>query len=95
MAGNQEVTFVPEGGNAETEQVEQLQDIKSELEEIKEYTVNPKWWFARGLMQGAGALVGSILALILVGWLLALLGFIPGLGDMARYVASYLDRVAK
>lgn len=99
---SEEIIFVPEGeaqaSETETlaEEVEQLQeDIKSDLEDIKSLTGDSKTWFWRGIMQGAGAIVGSIFMLILLGWLLSLLGVIPGVGEIADYVALYLDKVSR
>ncbi len=104
MAENKdEVTFVPEevAQKQETpaglvEEVGQLQeDIKTDLEEIKAITGDSGTWFWRGIMQGAGAIVGSILMLIFLGWFLGLLGVIPGFGEIADFIRSYLDRVSR
>jgi hypothetical protein len=97
-----EITFVPESEARASEEgtlveeVEQLQeDIKSDLEDIKSLTGDSKTWFWRGIMQGAGAIVGSIFMLILLGWLLSILGVIPGVGEIADYIGQYLNRVSR
>ncbi len=96
------ITFVPETVAATpsdvslAEEVEQLQeDIKSDLEDIKTLTGDSGTWFWRGIMQGAGAIIGSILMLILLGWVLSIVGIIPGFGELADYIRSYLDRVTR
>lgn len=99
---NEEVTFVPEDpsqkepGAELVQEVEQLQeDIKSDLEEIKTLTGDSKTWFWRGIMQGAGAILGSIFMLILLGWVLGIIGIIPGFGEISDFIRSYLDRVSR
>lgn len=102
MANSEDVTFVPERIDAPTdtevlaEEVEQLQeDIKTDLEDLKHLTGDSRAWFWRGIMQGAGAIVGSIFMLIFLGWFLSIIGVIPGFGEIAAYISSYLDRVAR
>jgi hypothetical protein len=99
---NEEVTFVPEPdpkqGAVESivDEVEQIQEgIKSDLEDIKSLTGDSGTWFWRGIMQGAGAIVGSVLMLIFLGWLLSILGVIPGFSEIAEYIRSYLERVTR
>ncbi|HEY4488407.1 MAG TPA: hypothetical protein VJB97_02730 [Candidatus Paceibacterota bacterium] len=75
------------------EGLEHLENIESELEEIKEYTGSPRGWFYRGLMQGAGVVVGSIVALALLGWVLSLVGIIPGLSELADYLREVAGRI--
>lgn len=67
-------------------EVKQLIKIEHKLEEIKDRTGNTKHAFFYGLLQGAGAVVGGIAAIILLGWLLSIIGIIPGFGDLAAYL---------
>ncbi len=60
-----------------------LEQIKNELEEIKERTSAQRPPFLYGLLQGAGALVGGILMLALLGWMLSFFGVIPGFATIA------------
>lgn len=84
----------------ETEQqleegLEHLKNIQEELSEIKEQTANPWASFWRGMLQGAGAIVGGIAAIILLGWVLSLLGILPGFSvivDSIRTAMSQLHR---
>jgi hypothetical protein len=72
--------------------LEHLERIETELEEIKERTSDPKRSLLNGVLSGAGAIVGSILALVLLGLVLSLLGFIPGLGEITNYLHTIVDR---
>jgi hypothetical protein len=74
-------------------ELRQLKEIKQELSEIKERTANPRRVFFSGVVYGAGALVGGILAVALIGWVLAVLGIIPGFGDLAQYLSSLMDKL--
>ena len=69
-------------------EVKQLIKIERRLTEIKDRTANTKRAFFYGLLQGAGAVIGSIVALMLLGWFLSVLGVIPGFGDITEYLRS-------
>jgi hypothetical protein len=71
-------------------EIKQLKQIKQELEEIKDRTGNPRRIFLNGILYGAGAFVGGVLAVSLVGWLLSFLGVIPGLDVIADYLQTAL-----
>jgi hypothetical protein len=62
----------------EREGLARLANIEEDLEEIKERTPTPRRAFTNGLFQGAGALVGGVVAIVLLGWVLSLFGLIPG-----------------
>ena len=66
--------------------LEHLSRIEGELEEIKERTPSPRRAFLNGILQGAGALVGGIVALALLGWVLSLFGLVPGFGTIAAHL---------
>ena len=74
-------------------ELKQLREIKQELTEIKERTASPKSVFFNGVLYGAGALVGGIVAVALIGWLLAVLGIIPGLNELADYLGSLIGQL--
>jgi hypothetical protein len=104
---DQDVVFVPEPAApspepAATEEtielsqdIEQLQEIKTDLQDLKHLTGSNKAWFLRGILQGAGAIIGSIAMLILLGWLLSILGVIPGASELSDYIRTYMDKVGK
>ena len=73
--------------------LDHLARIEEELEEIKDRTANPKRSFINGIWQGAGAIVGSIAAILLLGWGLGILGLVPGIGDIANSLHSMVDQV--
>ncbi len=105
MADNeQELTFVPEeevqkqalAESAGKDEVQILEEgIKNDLEEIKHLTGDSRSWFFRGIMQGAGAIVGSIAMLIFLGWFLSIVGIIPGFGEISTAIQPYLDSVRR
>ncbi|HVX90700.1 MAG TPA: hypothetical protein VHC20_03615 [Candidatus Paceibacterota bacterium] len=72
----------------EHEGLEHLTRIEADLEEIKRRTPSPRHAIINGLFQGAGALVGGVVALVMLGWLLSLLGIIPGLGHIVEALQS-------
>lgn len=80
-----------ENNNIEAQGLKQLKRIENELEEIKDRTGNPKRTFINGIIYGAGAFVGGILAIILLGWVLAIAGLIPGFGDLAHKVGDTVN----
>jgi hypothetical protein len=73
--------------------VEHLRHIEKELEEIKDRTPTSSRAFLNGILQGGGAIVGSIAALILLGWLLSVFGVIPGFSDIAQYLQNVINQV--
>lgn len=74
-------------------ELRQLKEIKKELSAIKDRTASPKQAFIHGILYGAGALVGGVLAVALVGWVLNLLGIIPGFGELADYLRSLFEQL--
>ena len=100
---NDEVVFVPEPEPAKQKtegelidaDVKKLEAIQTDLEDLKSVTGSTTAWFYRGMMQGAGAIIGSLAMLILLGWVLSFLGFIPGFRDIADYISGYADKVTR
>jgi len=74
------------------EAVEHLEAIEEELKEISDKQIGPKRAFFNGIMQGMGVVGGSILALALLGWLLHLLGLVPGLAEVGAYLENLIER---
>jgi len=79
----------------EREGLRHLAAIEQELEEIKERTPSPRQAFWNGMLQGGGAIVGGILAVVALGIILSYLGVIPGLGHIAPYLQNALDRAGR
>ncbi len=74
------------------EGLKHLEQIETELEEIKERTSVQRPPFLYGLFQGAGALVGGILMIALLGWALSFFGVIPGFATIASYFQNIVSR---
>ncbi len=81
--------------NLEKEGIKHLRNIEKELEEIRDRTTNPRRSFLIGIVQGAGAILGSICAIALIGWVLSLLGIIPGFSDLAEYLRSLVHQLPR
>ena len=79
--------------NGDEEELRELKGIKKELSIIRDRTANPRRTFLNGIVYGAGALVGGILAVMLLGWVLNVLGIIPGFSDLADYVRSLIAQL--
>ena len=74
------------------EGLERLEHIEENLEEIKNQASTSRWIaFRNGIWQGAGALVGGVLAVIFLGWVLSLFGLIPGLGTIVHLVQEAMS----
>lgn len=78
--------------NVEKEGLQHLREIESDLAQIKERSVTPKRAFINGLFQGGGAVIGGIVAVILLGWLLWISGIVPGLGFIAPFIENAAER---
>lgn len=74
----------------EKKQLKELKDIADDLEVLRE-SAHPKHAFLRGLIQGAGAVIGGVLALAFLGWLLGVLGFIPGFDSFEQYLKGTVN----
>jgi hypothetical protein len=70
----------------EKKQLKHLQEIADEVGALREHTTDPKRSFLMGMFQGAGIIVGSILALAALSWLLSVLGVVPGFDSVERYL---------
>ncbi len=71
--------------------LQHLENIEHELGEIKERTASSKRSLFNGVLQGVGAIVGGVIAIVAIGGLLSLIGIIPGFGDIAAYLHSIVD----
>jgi hypothetical protein len=76
--------------NLAEEGLKHLENIENELEEIKKRTNAQRPPFMYGLLQGAGALIGGILMLSLLGWGLSFFGVLTGFGTVAAYLQNVL-----
>ncbi len=67
------------------------EDFQKEIAEIKDYlkiigknTKQPVWHsFFKGMLSGLGSVIGIVLAVAAVGWILNVMGIIPGFKNQA------------
>jgi F0F1-type ATP synthase assembly protein I len=72
---------------------EEVRKVEALLGEIKENTeAGPAKSFINGLMYGAGIVLGTIVGVMLVGWLLSIAGVIPGLDVIANNLSDILNK---
>ena len=72
---------------------EEARKVEALLDEIKSNTqASPSKSFYNGMLQGAGIVLGTIVAVVLAGWLLSILGVIPGVDVLAQRFAEILQQ---
>lgn len=72
---------------------EEAKKVEALLDEIKSNTeARPSKSFYNGMLQGAGIVLGTIVGVVLVGWLLSILGVIPGADVLAQRFAEILQK---
>jgi hypothetical protein len=80
----------------ETTEDAEIQELKKITEELKAVNANTgsSWTaFLRGMLSGGGAIIGSIVAIILIGVVLSVLGVIPGFHTIADYINAAIANV--
>ncbi len=70
---------------------EKLNQIATTLEAIKKQGRDWKRAVFMGIFQGAGIVLGGIIALALLGWLLAILGVVPGFDTFEQNLNRAVD----
>ncbi len=70
-----------------------LEKIEKELVLIRKGITNFSSYFIRGMLQGAGYLVGAALVLTIVGWILNIAGVIPAFSDAVDEFRASMERV--
>ena len=71
-----------------------LDEIKSILNDILKVLKPTRYQlFIQGLWRAVGYLVGLIVAIVVIGWLLNLLGFIPFLSNITETLKEILEAV--
>ena len=74
------------------EEVEKLTEIANELEEIKHKVAPTRWRVLRnGMYQGIGVVAGGAIGVAALGWLLSIVGIIPGLHETTTYLQSIIE----
>lgn len=71
---------------------EEARKVEALLDEIKSNTESkPSKSFVNGMLYGAGIVLGTIVGVVLVGWLLSILGVIPGFDVLAQRFSEILQ----
>lgn len=72
---------------------EEARKVEALLGEIKSNTeARPTKSFVNGMLYGAGIVLGTIVGVVLVGWLLSILGVIPGVDVLAQKFTNILQK---
>jgi hypothetical protein len=72
---------------------QEVRKVEALLGEIKENTeASPSKSFLNGVLYGAGIVLGTIVGVVLVGWLLSILGVIPGFDVLAHRFTDILQK---
>lgn len=79
-------------GDRENPEVRQLREIRRELKNIESNT-SARWWVIHGMLYGAGWILGSLLAVLIIGWGLSAIGVIPGLGAIAQAIQDAFSHI--
>ena len=72
---------------SENPEVRQLREIKRELRNIESNT-SAKWWIVHGMLYGAGWIIGSLLAILILGWALSAAGIVPGINRVVPAIQA-------
>lgn len=71
-----------------------LEKIEAELKDFHKTSTSFSSTLKRGLVYGAGSVLGAVFVVIIVGWLLNIVGIIPAFNDQVTEFRAALDRVA-
>jgi hypothetical protein len=72
---------------------EEAKKVEALLDEIKSNTESkPAKSFINGILYGAGIVLGTIVAVVGIGWLLTILGVIPGVDVIAQKISEILQK---
>ena len=76
----------------EREGLRDLKEIKEELTELKDLTGGYPRHFIYGILYGAGWVIGGIIAIATLGWLLSVIGLVPGFDKLAGVIHNAVDQ---
>ncbi len=77
---------------AQESELRELKKIREELKDINENTGSFWGYFLHGILYGGGAIIGGIITVILIGYILSIIGVIPGFQTIAADVSAALAR---
>jgi hypothetical protein len=71
-----------------------LETIEKELTLLRKGSNSIFYTLLRGIMYGAGYIIGAVLVIALVGWVLNIVGIIPALSAQVLEFRTLLERFA-
>ena len=71
-----------------------LESIEKELIYFRKEMTGVRVTLVRGIVYGAGYVIGAVLLILLIGWILNIIGVIPAFNDRVKEFRSALDRVS-
>lgn len=72
---------------------EEAKKVEALLDEIKSNTQSrPTKNFVNGMLYGAGIVLGTLVGVVLVGWVLSIVGVIPGFDVLAERFGEILQK---
>ena len=71
-----------------------LADIKRELENIDRKIGGTGSAFVRGIVWGAGYIIGAALIIVVIGWILNIIGVIPAFQNQVNDFRQVLENVS-
>ena len=74
-------------------EIQELKKITEELKAVKENTGSSWTAFLRGMLSGGGAIIGGVIAVVLIGIVLSVLGIIPGFKTIAAYITAAMGNM--
>lgn len=72
-------------------EVKEIKKLNENIGEVQEKLTNKSMFFG-GMARGAGAIAGATLFIILAGFILKLMGFLPGLSEIASIILDAFDK---
>lgn len=70
----------------------ELKKIENILDDIRINTKPPLYKsILNGVLNGAGVVIGTVAAIVLLGWILSLFNVVPGFGEISRQLNTAFD----
>lgn len=74
---------------------EHLEEIERELVKMRRMTTGMPHALIRGVVYGAGYVIGAVLIIIIVGWILNIVGVIPAFSHQVSEFRNALENVGR
>ena len=79
----------------DSELKEHLEKIEDELVKMRRRTTGVHHALLRGIVYGAGYVIGAVLIIIIVGWILNVIGVIPAFSHQVQIFQTALENVGR